>query len=122
MASRYINSSTTEISAIRRHRFRERSVRTSGHQAPYKRIVTHYETPTLRHPTKRQRARLSKSEHVWKETDSYWKLASSYYGDPVYWWIIAMYNQAPTESHLSPGEIIYIPTNLSAAISVLAMG
>ena len=121
MASRYKNSSTTEVSAKSRHRFRER--RRGAHRgSPYKSRIAHYLTPTLNHPTKRQRARLNKSEHVWKETDSYWKLAAAYYGDPVYWWIIAMYNQAPTESHLSPGEIIYIPTNLGAAISVLKMG
>ena len=119
MSSRYRRKAT--LTGIR-HRFnRNRSQyrRAFVNRSPYKPRITFYETPLLDHPTKQQRAAISKTPHIWKETDSYWKLASFYYEDPAYWWIIAMYNQAPTESHLQPGEQIYIPTNLSEALQLL---
>jgi hypothetical protein len=31
---------------------------------------------------------------------------------PTYWWVIAQYNKKPTESQLSPGDIVYIPIPL----------
>ena len=81
----------------------------------------HYTTPVLHHPTKRQRSMIRKTTHIWKQTDSYWKLSTKYYGDASYWWIIAWYNQAPTESHLHPGERIFIPTNLTDALQILGV-
>jgi nucleoid-associated protein YgaU len=87
---------------------------------PNKRIKF-YESPVLHHPTKNQRAVIRKVAHIWKETDSYWKLSSKFYKDAQYWWIIAWYNQAPTESHLHPGERIFIPTNLTDALQILGV-
>ena len=81
----------------------------------------YHPTPVLRHPTKRQRAMIRKVAHIWRETDSYWKLSTTFYGDASYWWIIAWYNQAPTESHLHPGERIFIPTNLTDALQILGV-
>lgn len=120
MGNRYKKTPINAASGRLRHRYRER-VQNRGTQAfsPFRRNINFYETPILNHLTKKQRASLVKVAHIWRETDSYWKLAHAQYGDATYWWVIAMYNQAPTESHLSPGEQIYIPTSLTAVLSML---
>ena len=81
--------------------------------------IRQFATPTLRHPTQRNINNLTRVGHTWKTGDRYYKLAYKYYGDVNLWWIIAWYNQAPTESHLIPGEKIFIPTSLSNALQIL---
>ena len=54
---------------------------------------------------------------VWKQADRFWKLAQEYYQDPRYWWVIAQFNQKPTEAHLSNGDIIIIPMPLQPALA-----
>jgi hypothetical protein len=53
--------------------------------------------------------KLQEATHVWKTGDRYFKLSSQYYGRPDLWWIIAFYNQKPTEGHVKRGELIKIP-------------
>ena len=59
--------------------------------------IRHYDTPKMSYPT---------------TGDRYFKLAIQYYGSAQYWWVIAMFNQKPTEADLTVGELIYIPTPL----------
>jgi nucleoid-associated protein YgaU len=59
-------------------------------------------------------------ERTWKDGDLFWKLSNEYYGDPQYWYIIARFNNAPTEAHLSVGDLIKIPMNISLALQVVA--
>jgi len=47
--------------------------------------------------------------HVWKSGDRFYKLASQYYQSPNNWWIIATFNNKPTEHHVKAGEKILIP-------------
>jgi nucleoid-associated protein YgaU len=54
--------------------------------------------------------------HVWTSSDKFYNLAAEYYSDPEMWWVIAFYNQKPTEFHLSPGDIVYIPTPLETVL------
>tara|TARA_R100001129_G_scaffold25173_1_gene16499 strand:- start:3879 stop:4220 length:342 start_codon:yes stop_codon:yes gene_type:complete len=58
-------------------------------------------------------------EHIWQFHDRYFKLASQYYADPTYWWIIAYFNNAPLESDLDVGQTILIPVPLEYILSVL---
>ena len=44
------------------------------------------------------------------------KLSEIYYGDPSYWWIVALYNKKPTEAHYSIGDIVRIPVPLETAL------
>ena len=60
--------------------------------------------------------------HLWKQADKYWKLSQKYYQDPRYWWIIAQYNQKPTEAHLSSGDVIIIPLPVTQALVALGYG
>ena len=66
------------------------------------RQVEQYTTPVLQYP----------------DGKHYYKLADLYYGDSTYWWVIAQFNQKPTEDQLSFGDIVMIPTPLEAILGV----
>tara|TARA_R110002124_G_scaffold155457_1_gene322666 strand:+ start:172 stop:510 length:339 start_codon:yes stop_codon:yes gene_type:complete len=74
--------------------------------------LTHYTTPTIPQLTAQQRRSLTIIRHVWKSGDKYWKLANEHYGDSELWWLIAWYNQRPTETHIKLGDTVYIPLPL----------
>jgi len=59
--------------------------------------------------------------HVWTTGDRLFKLADKHYGDPKLWWIIAWYNNKPTEDHLSVGDLIQIPLPLDRVYGLLRM-
>ena len=50
-------------------------------------------------------------EYVWQKGDRLFKLAYNYYGDMKYWWIIALWNNRPTDAHYTVGDVIEIPAN-----------
>ena len=79
--------------------------------------IVQYNTKSLRYPTVNQISSLTRVQHVWKVGDRYYKLASQFYGNPRYWWIIAHYNKKPTEADLTVGDIIYIPTPLEKILN-----
>jgi len=60
---------------------------------------------------------MSTIQHVWATGDRYHKLSAIYYKNPKYWWLIAWYNQTPTEAHVKVGELIYIPMPLERALA-----
>ena len=74
--------------------------------------IRQYNTPILHYPTVNEIRTLQRVQHIWTVGDRYYKLASTYYGMPTYWWVIAQYNKKPTESQLSPGDVVYIPIPL----------
>ncbi len=76
------------------------------------RHVSQYNTPRLRYPTAEQMAKLDLVGHNWTTGDRFFKLAHKYYRESELWWVIAWFNQAPTEAHLHVGDLIYIPTPL----------
>ncbi len=71
--------------------------------------LRHYATPRIPHLTKQKRLKLNRVRHIWTSGDKYWNLAFTHYGDPSLWWVIAWYNQRPTEAHIEMGEVIIIP-------------
>tara|TARA_Y100000310_G_scaffold333878_1_gene412346 strand:- start:3664 stop:4005 length:342 start_codon:yes stop_codon:yes gene_type:complete len=73
--------------------------------------VSQYNTPSLIYPTVEQIGTLSTYTKVWKQGDKFWKYAAQYYnGRSDLWWVIAWFNQMPTEGNLEIGDIIVIPT------------
>ena len=50
--------------------------------------------------------------------DKLYKFAHEYYGDPNLWWVIAWYNNKPTDAHFKLGETVYIPRELEVAINI----
>ena len=79
-------------------------------------FIEHFGTPTIYYPDDLDLTNITAIPHVWKLGDRYYKLASYYYTDPKLWWIIAWFNQAPTEAHLELGQIVHIPTPVSEAM------
>lgn len=71
--------------------------------------ITQYVTRELEYPTPKQMRDLTTIDHIWKVGDKYWKLAQTHYGDPEMWWIIAWFNQKPTEVQCKNGDLIMIP-------------
>ena len=108
--SRY-NRRTTAINANEMYEkhFEERDVRK----------IEQYRTPILMYPTNEQNRLLSFVSHHWSLSDKFHNLAARYYKDPKLWWIIAQYNQAPTEQHLTEGQLVKIPYPLASVYSYI---
>ena len=95
----------------------------SGH---YKKILerrgvknlSHYGTPTLRHPTISERASIATTGHIWAYGDRFYKLAHKYYGDANFWWVIAWFNKSPTEGNINVGDTVLIPTPLNKILEI----
>lgn len=78
--------------------------------------INQFSTPKFKYPTQIDRQGFRSVNHVWSSADRYFKLADKYYGDPSMWWVIAFYNQKPTESHISLGDVIYVPIPLESIL------
>lgn len=83
--------------------------------------IYQYVTPKLRHPTVKEVNTLSVIGHTWKLGDRFYKLAFKYYSDSSLWWVIAWYNQMPTESHVNIGDVISVPLPLNKVIKYLGL-
>lgn len=82
-----------------------------------KNFIEQYPTYIVRPMTEEIFTGVAKSKHVWAAGDKYFSLSAKYYEDPSYWWIIAWFNNKPTEQHISIGETIYIPQPLTKALN-----
>ena len=80
--------------------------------------LRHYETPEFKPLTIENRKFVKNILHVWKIGDRYWKLASDFYGDPSLWWVIAWYNQKPTDAHVKIGDSIGVPLPLDRVLTL----
>jgi len=87
----------------------------------YVKSIIHYETPTFFKIEDEEYGDIETIHHVWKLGDRYSKLAEFYYSDPTLWWIIARFNEKPTESHLELGDLIFIPVPLEAAFEIFGV-
>ena len=76
-----------------------------------------YETASL--PFLRAKPSIKTFPHVWKTGDRYYKLANTYFDNPRLWWIIALYNQKPTEGHLKKGDVLRIPVSINLLLYYL---
>lgn len=79
--------------------------------------ITHYETNFTKKMSPQFKSKLRVLDHIWRRGDHFYKLSSEYYGSPEYWWIIAAYNYAPTESKIKFGDTIFIPLPLETLLS-----
>mgnify|MGYP003627719306 FL=1 len=79
--------------------------------------VEQYRTGRLRYPTAKEIGNLTTVNRTWRRGDHYYKLASEYYANPTYWWVIAHFNQKPLESEIKFGDIIRIPTPLELVLT-----
>ena len=79
--------------------------------------IDQYGTTTFKKLSYSDRRNLAIETHYWQTGDRLEKLASLYYNDATYWWVIARYNQRPTDAHYKPGDLVYIPTPVTLAVS-----
>ena len=100
MAGRY----DSKVPFANRHLFYEKKAKDRG-----KKFFRHYGSPNMHKLTEEELEDITVLSHVWAQGDRYFKLSYEHYGDPEFWWIIAWYNEKPTEAHISLGEIVYIP-------------
>lgn len=84
--------------------------------------IEQYRTPVHPKLTSEVRQRFTSLRHVWKTGDTLWKLATKHYGDPMLWWVLAWYNEKPTESHFEVGGVVLIPTPVEEVISYFHFG
>jgi len=87
---------------------------------PYGNLIQ-FATPRIVHPTPAQKASISSSSHIWKYGDRFYNLAYLHYNSTEYWWVIAWFNNLPTESHVKPGMVLHIPLELSEALRILGV-
>lgn len=80
-----------------------------------------YFSPNLRHPTPTETAQLQIIRHEWKVGDRYFKLAHKYYGDSKLWWVVAWYNQLPTDAHVRIGDVIEVPLPLELILKFMGL-
>mgnify|MGYP003628285642 CR=1 FL=1 len=84
--------------------------------------ILHYRTAKWPPLTAKIRRRFSTTGHVWTLGDRYWKLANTYYGNSKLWWVIAWYNEKPTEAGIQVGTVLYIPKPLEKVLSYFKFG
>jgi hypothetical protein len=84
--------------------------------------IRHYGSPYLHYPDQRALRSITQLHHIWAVGDRYYKLAHQYYGSSRYWWVIAQFNQKPTEANIVIGDTVFIPTPLEAALRAFKGG
>ena len=81
--------------------------------------LRHYDTFFLNRIDQEKLRTFEKKTHRWQASDKFFKLASVYYDNPELWWVIAQFNQRPTENHCRPGDLIYIPVPIDKVLSAM---
>ena len=71
--------------------------------------VIQYESPVFPKLTVARRRAIDYDSYIWKRGDRLYKVAYEYYGDSSLWYLIAWFNQSPTESHIDIGDTIMVP-------------
>ena len=56
-----------------------------------------------------KRSMFNVRKHIWSQGDRMYKLSATYYGDIKYWWLIALWNNCPTDSDYYYGQEVEIP-------------
>jgi nucleoid-associated protein YgaU len=58
-------------------------------------------------------------QHVWVLGDRMDKLASKYYGDDEYWWVIALVNKINYPLGVQPGTVLKFPVAVDSVLEKL---
>lgn len=83
--------------------------------------IAQYSTNNLKYPTLKEIGSMQIQEKTWGYGDKLYKLANKYYGSPSYWWVIAWFNKLGSESELSFGQTIQIPTPLDYVLTTYGL-
>lgn len=80
--------------------------------------ITHLSFNRLKKLSDAEKRQITQIPHIWKSGDRYYKLAFQHYGNPSYWWLIALFNNKPTEASISIGDTIIVPKPLNLLITL----
>jgi|TARA_E500000318_G_C3437981_1_gene163830 nucleoid-associated protein YgaU len=72
----------------------------------------HFSKQDFNKITEVDRAAFENEAYIYKSGDRLFKIAFDAYGDSRYWYLLAWWNQKPTDFHCKVGDIIYIPRPL----------
>jgi hypothetical protein len=78
--------------------------------------LVQFDTARFYYPTFQERGQMALSTLTWSATSKLYNLANEFYGDPRLWWLIAWFNQKPTEAHFKVGDVFYVPSNLTEVL------
>ena len=81
--------------------------------------IEHYTTAKFNTLSEEQFNSLTFMEHMWTPGDKLYKLAHEHYGSTSFWWVIANFNETPTDAHIQVGDLIYIPKPLDLYMSYI---
>jgi len=81
-----------------------------------RKAIFHYQTPQIKNLSQEDYTKIKTLSHIWKLGDRLHKLAHTYYNDNTLWWLIAWFNQKPTDAHLELGDPVFIPIPLEDAL------
>ena len=81
--------------------------------------IEHYRIQKLSYPSETDDDGLTYYRHTWRVQDKFYHIAAKYYKDSTLWWVIAQYNQRPTEQHCKEGEILKIPFPLARVLRIM---
>ena len=85
-------------------------------------LINQFDTAELKYPSPEDIAEeFTLETEIWAIGTKYFRLASEYYNDPEYWWIIAWFNMRPLETDFSPGDVVTIPTPLESVLDILGL-
>jgi len=82
-------------------------------------FIRQHFTPTLKHPTSSEVAQLTIVGETWSIGTRMSTLAQKHYGSAEDWWVIAWFNQKPTDAHFRLGDIVRIPFPLEKVLDIL---
>jgi len=80
--------------------------------------INHLSTQNFKTLTVEEIATLDVIAVPWKTGDRLFKYASEYYSDPRLWWVIALFNLKPTDSHFKIGDTVLIPTPIERVLTL----
>lgn len=80
-------------------------------------FINQYESVKLRQLLESEYDAFDLKSHTWTQGDTLEKLSSLYYLNPRYWFLLAYFNNKPTEFHVANGDTIYIPMPLQKVLN-----
>jgi len=90
-------------------------------EARGRKFIQHHAAANMEHPDAEDLRNIGVITHMWTHGDRFWKLAARYYGNVEHWWVIAWYNQKPTDHDVALGDRIDIPTPLEDIIKIFGV-
>ena len=83
--------------------------------------ISQYRLTRKTKPSMDELATVDTIGHVWQSGDRLYKLAELHYNDPKLWWVIAWFNDKPTEAHFEIGDVVQIPMPIERVYGLMRM-